>query len=183
MRTGCFLFTITCALYCAFWGLGYSPAALSCPTSSFRKLLTVILFFLTLVFGIISIFFIAQAISASSASKNILKFAVAAVLLYATLAITTKNFMHRIITTELVLIVFVTFGFLLAVSSLPAGSQDFVFFSSKKIAFYALIGVVFLISVMCYLFYYRVEQKTAFILGFVPLAGFGLTSLAISLLS
>ena len=91
---------------------------------------------------------------------------------YIILLFGTIVFLHRIVTTELLLIVGWT---MLEVAVANAAYAKESLNGSLLLLFLAVIGIASLISLILYLMYYNVKPSTGYILGMIPLITEGLT--------
>lgn len=163
-----------CAIfYCIFWGVSYNE------NTNAPVLVKIIFFTLTAIFGIASIAQYASGIkNAVYVNKSIsnLIILIVAVATYIILAFVTKIAFKRVITTELILIVFCTMGAFCVINSLYSAA---IFYKVSTIIFIILTVLIFMASLVCYIIYYKLNAQKAFIIGFIPLTLYGALSLII----
>ena len=103
------------------------------------------------------------------------RFAAGAVVAYIALAFVTSKFLHRPITTELVLFVAWTALELACITTLGAAA-GFTF--AKAVVLCVIVAVLFVVMLVTYVLYYNLAPLPSFVDGAVPLALVALFSIA-----
>ena len=97
----------------------------------------------------------------------------AGVLMYAMLLLITRTVFHRVVTTELILIVLWAVLEIAVINKLNAGG----FLSDKLFLLMAFVIIaVFITDIVLYVAYYRMEEMRAFYAAMVPLIAAAVTS-------
>lgn len=173
IRVGCVLFALCAIVYALFWGVAYNPQ------KSFPQVAKVALFFATFFVGVVAIAFLVSGVAKSEGAlvKVILAGGVA---LYFVALVVTKFAFQRIVTTELILIVIALMAEVAAMSALRSlgalGARRFV-------ALAILAGVMTAMELVCYTAYYRLDEKWAFVVGFVPLGAVAAVMAGVAILA
>ena len=167
------LMVICCAFYLIWWYRGFRPGVGLKRVSGINGVLLLI----TAIFGISGIAFSLQRIpEAVEARWDSMKIAVLGIVIYIVLLIITKYAFHRIVTSELILIVGWTTLELVILNRLYAAAS---LTEKGFIALCTVITAAFLISIVLYVAYYRMEEMMAFYAAMVPLVTEGLAMGAI----
>lgn len=160
---GQILLILCCAVYLVWWYRGFRPGI----TVSRIGGINGILLLITAAFGFAGIFFSLTPIAAErefliSQSSIVM----AGVVVYILLMLVTMGVFHRVVTTELVLIVGWTVLEAVVVNRLyAAGALS----GSGALVEGIVIAAAFLISIVLYVAYYRMEEMKAFYYAMVPL--------------
>ena len=86
--------------------------------------------------------------------------------MYVMLLLITRTVFHRVVTTELILIVLWAVLEIAVINKLNAGG----FLSDKRFIFMAIVIIaVFILDIVLYVAYYRMEEMKAFYAAMVPL--------------
>lgn len=157
LSIGSILFTLCAMSYSVFWAVSYGE-------KQFPLFIKVLTFTLTAVLGLISV------VSLASGGTFPRPLIIGGAASYALLALITF-LCGRPITTELILIVLCTTLFLGAFFGASA------YLGHVFIILSALDIIVFILSLIFYIIYYRLDKKMAFIVGFIPLGAFGALAL------
>ena len=126
-----------------------------------------ILLFITMAFGIAGVVFSLMQIPAVSEPKiNPVLIVASGIAAYVVLLVITRFLFHRIVTAELFLIVAWTMLEMTVINRLNAGS----FLAAGSFTVLCIvIAAAFLISMILYVAYYRMEEMKAFYAAMVPL--------------
>ena len=160
---GQILLILCCAVYLVWWYRGFRPGV----TVSRIGGINGILLLITAALGFAGIFFSLAPIAAErefliSQSSIVM----AGVVVYILLMLVTMGVFHRVVTTELVLIVGWTVLEAVVVNRLyAAGALS----GSGVLVEGLVIAAAFLISIVLYVAYYRMEEMKAFYYAMVPL--------------
>lgn len=160
---GQILLILCCAVYLVWWYRGFRPGV----TVSRIGGINGILLLITAALGFAGIFFSLTPIAAErefliSQSSIVM----AGVVVYILLMLVTMGVFHRVVTTELVLIVGWTVLEAVVVNRLyAAGALS----GSGVLVEGIVIAAAFLISIVLYVAYYRMEEMKAFYYAMVPL--------------
>ena len=161
---GQFLLIVCCMFYLIWWYRGYRPGTAVNRIGGLNGALLL----LTMAFGAAGVLLSLTRLQAVTEPKippaMIIPAGIAA---YAALFLITKVFFQRIVTTELFLIVAWTMLELAVINRLLTGGflTDLGF-----VILCIVIAVAFLISIVLYVAYYRMEELHAFYAAMVPLA-------------
>lgn len=167
---------ICCVIYLIWWSVVFRP--------EFRAPgpLAVILFLLTAGTGITGLILLISGIrNMPSVQPNLSNqvIMIAGICLYIILFFVSFIFMHRQVTTELLLII--GWGMLvLCEVNVMYGAGNFSL--QTVIISCILIGIVALISMICYLTYYNLKPMVAYVDGMVPLLLIGAVMLGLSVM-
>jgi len=161
--TGQIFLIICCIFYLIWWYRGYRPGI----TANRIGGMNGILLFVTMAFGIAGVVFSLMQIPAVSEPKIrpilIVAIGIAA---YVVLLIVTRFLFHRIVTTELFLIAAWTMLEMTVINRLNAGG----FLTAGGFTILCIvIAAAFVISMVLYVAYYRMEEMKAFYAAMVPL--------------
>lgn len=161
--TGQILLIICCVFYLIWWYRGYRPAISANRVGGMNGILLVI----TMAFGIAGVVFSLMQIPAVSEPKiNPVLIVVTGIIAYVVLLIITRFLFQRIVTAELFLIVAWTMLEMTVINRLNAGG----FLSAGGFAILCIIiAAAFVISMVLYVAYYRMEEMKAFYAAMVPL--------------
>lgn len=169
--TGNLLFAACCLVYLIWWSVAFRPG--------FTAPMAVkgFLFLVTAALGVAGLVKIIQGCQATDGGIRYIWIIAAGAAVYMLLLVLTNVFMHRQVTTELMLIVFWVCMEICACDALF--SAGFV----SRGAFVVLTLIVLiaaLVSMLCYLKYYDLEPMKAFYDGMVPLILFAVVMLGIA---
>lgn len=168
------LFVCSC-FYIIWWSLAFRPQTVA------PKGPSGLFFACTALFGVVAIFFLTAAVLSPIAEN--LSFSVPVILIagavsYIVLLIITGKIMDRPATSELFFIVLWVVLELAVVDILQAVGLEHSLLTYMLIG----IGLYFLLNMICYLQYYHLSERAAFITGMIPLGVGGIFSLAMSVL-
>lgn len=157
------LLILTCIFYLFFWYLGYRPG------TSVNRGQGVTGFFLLMIV-ISGIAGITLSLKATEATRQLaisqLFIIIGGIAAYIILMLITKYGFDRFVTTELFLIVGWT---MLEASILNRLAGSGILFGAKLICMIGVIAFAFVISMVLYVAYYRMEDMKAFYAAMVPL--------------
>ena len=163
------LLIICCIFYLIWWYLGFRPNT----TVNRMGGINGILLLLTAIFGISGISFsLMPTPETINTQYRQLLIVLAGIGVYFLLMFITSTVFHRIVTSELFLIVGWT---MLELSLLNRLSGSGFLTGSKLVAVYTVIVLAFIISMILYVTYYRMEEMKAFYSAMVPLITEGLS--------
>ena len=171
---GNILFVVCCLFYLAWWLLAFKPVG------AITGLKTGWLLIPAAGFGIWGVVQVFRGIFAKTPASLLLDgryILWGGVALYFILLFITITLFKRPATTELVLIV----GW--AMLALAEANTLFgfgLFSRARAVSFMVLIGIAAIISLACYVLYYRLDRRAGYIDGLVPLLLAGLTMAGIS---
>lgn len=161
--TGQILLILCCAVYIVWWYRGFRPGVHVSRAGGLNGILLLV----TAALGISGVIFSlmpAQSIREAVISQG--SIAIGGIVAYVVLLLVTKGVFHRIVTTELILIVGWTALEMAVVDRLySAGGIEA---GGLWVAILAIVAA-FLISIVLYVAYYRMEQMRAFYAAMVPL--------------
>ena len=161
--TGQILLILCCAVYLIWWYRGFRPGITVNRIGGVNGVLLLV----TASLGLSGVFFSLtpmQAIREPAVSRS--GIVIAGVASYFLLLLITKIVFHRVVTTELILIVGWTMLELAVADSLyAAGALS----GSSLLTVCAVLAAAFLISIVLYVAYYRMEEMKAFYAAMVPL--------------
>ncbi len=163
IKTGQLFLILCCIFYLIWWYRGYHPNNTVSRISGVNG----ILFLLTAAFGIAGLIFSLTPVD----TVNEPKFNASAILIsgfvgYVVLFLITRYGFHRMVTTELFLIVGWTMLEVSVINRLNAAGA----LSDKHFTVMCfVIAAAFLISMILYVAYYRMEEMRAFYAAMVPL--------------
>ncbi|MCR5789034.1 MAG: hypothetical protein K6G83_04020 [Lachnospiraceae bacterium] len=161
--SGQILLIICCLFYIAWWYRGFRPGVSVSRTGGINGLLLL----LTALTGIAGIVLSIRGISATAEHRvEPIVIVLAGVGAYILLLFVTKGVFHRIVTSELFLIVGWTMLEIIAVDSLSAAS---ILTDTGFLVMCAVIAVAFVTSMVLYVAYYRMEDMKAFYAAMIPL--------------
>lgn len=164
---GNLLLLLCCIFYLAWWVVTFRPNA----SVGSAGVWYIMVAFIT---GVAAIALLSWAISAlSNDSKSIPVWLIMvgiAVLFVALLLVTTMVF-QRIVTSEL-LIILVWTGLELSAISVLFGTGRFGVGIGVSLAI--LVGIATVVSLICYVLYYRLDENLSYWIGMVPLTSAGL---------
>ena len=161
--TGQILLIFCCIVYLVWWYRGFRPGVYVSRIGGMNGILLLITAGLGLAGGVLSLLPIPTVRDYWISPSSIAVIGVAA---YIVLLLVTDFLFHRMVTTELILIVgwtmlkLVVAGRLYAAGALENGSF---------LAVCMVIAAAFLISIVLYVAYYRMEEMKAFYAAMVPL--------------
>ena len=163
---GQILLILCCALYLVWWSVSYRPGISVSRVSGFRGLLLMITA-LCGVTGMVLSVAGANHLPGSSARKLSGTFIlISGVVLYFIMMLITTIVFHRIVTTELFLITGWGALELMAVSALNGAG---IFQNGAFLGMAAVIAAAWILSMVLYVLYYRMEAHRAFYAAMVPL--------------
>ena len=161
--TGQILLIVCCVFYLIWWYRGYRPGTAVSQIGGLNGVLLLI----TMAFGVSGVVFSLMPDPEVSESKlHLMAIMGAGVGAYILLLLVTKFVFHRIVTAELFLIVAWTTLEVLVINRLYAGG--FLTDSGLTILC-AVIAAAFVVSMVLYVAYYRMEEVKAFYAAMVPL--------------
>lgn len=172
---GNILLAVCCAFYLAWWLLTFRPGGAT------HGIKTGWLLIPAFIAGILTVILSIRGISTAAVSgflfpgKWILWGGLAAYFIL--LAITLFLF-NRPVTVELFLIVGWT---VLALSVVNALYGSWIFSRETSVVFLIVIGIAAVVSLLCYVYYYRLGSDAGYIAGMVPLLLMGAVSAALSI--
>ncbi len=160
---GQILLIICCVFYLIWWYRGYRPGV----SVSRIKGANGILLLITMALGILGVVFSLTRIEEISKPRiNPIAILIAGIVGYVVLLLITRFGFQRIVTAELFLIVGWTVLEMTVINRLTSGG--FLAFSGF-IILCIVIAAAFLISIVLYVAYYRMEEMKAFYAAMVPL--------------
>lgn len=161
--TGQILLILCCAVYLIWWYRGFRPGVIVSRVGGLNGVLLLI----TAALGLSGVFFSLtpmKAIREPVASQS--GIVIGGVAAYFILLLITKIVFHRVVTTELILIVGWTMLELTVADRLyAAGALS----GSSLLTVCAVLAAAFLISIVLYVAYYQMEEMKAFYAAMVPL--------------
>ena len=161
--TGQILLILCCVVYLDWWYRGFRPGVYvsrAGGVNGILLLITAALGMTGIIFSLMPVQYVAEPIFSQ---LSIIIFGIAAYILL--LAVTKWGF-HRIVTTELILIVGWTTLEMAVVNKLyAAGAMSY----GGLLLTLIVIAAAFLISIVLYVAYYRMEEMKAFYAAMVPL--------------
>jgi len=166
---GQILLIICCVFYILWWYRGYRPGV----TVSRVGGLNGMLLLMTAAFGLAGVVMSTGAIPEIYPAKiNPLYLIPAGALAYVMLLLITRLVFHRVVTTELILIVLWTVLELAVINKLNSGG----YLTDKLFLFMAIVIIaVFIADIILYVAYYRMEEMKAFYAAMVPLIAAAVT--------
>ena len=176
MIVGNYVLIGCCAVYLVWWSIAFNPRF--SPSLAPK----VILFLVTLALGIVSIVMIIGGITGAHTAPAIPNFAVCIVgiVVYIVLLFLSSKLFHRQVTTELILIVgWLVLQCCLINTLFASGALPL----EKALIACAVVFVMAIVGMVCYLWYYRLDEMPAFFIGMVPLILFALSMLTTNLLA
>lgn len=160
---GNLMLIICCGFYLAWWIIAFKPAGAVKGMSSGWLLLPAAVAGIGAIFVLINGFHKAEA--ERSLVSGVLLLAIG-VIAYVALLVITYLFMHRMVTTELLLIV----GWcILALSEVNVLYGIDIFALSGTISWFVVIIVSAAVSMVCYILYYGLDAVKGYIDGMIPL--------------
>ena len=160
---GNILLVICCAFYLAWWLIAFKPAGAVKGMSSGWLLLPAAVAGIGAIFVLI-LSFRHAAINRSLISGTLLL--VLGVIAYVALLAITGFFLHRMVTTELLLIV----GWcILALSEVNVLYGLELFSFSGAVLWFVMVIISAAVSMICYILYYGLDEVKGYIDGMVPL--------------
>ena len=174
--TGQLLMVICCIFYLIWWYMGYRPGVQVDRMQGANG----VLFMLIFVSGVAGLVFNFMPSAETSTTKYRQIFIVlGGIATYIIFMIITKYGFHRIVTTELFLIVGWT---MLELSILNRLSGSELLVGSRLVLMYCVIALAFAISMVLYVAYYRMDKMKAFYVAMVPLITEGLAMVILVLM-
>ena len=160
---GQMLLILCCIFYLIWWYRGFRPNVIVSRVGGVNGILLMI----TAVLGLAGIFISMTHIPAVTKPKIDSRVIVlGGIVLYIGLLLVTRLVFRRIVTTELILIVGWTVLELTVINRLSAAGY---LSEGKFFAMSIVIAIAFLISMVLYVAYYRMEEMKAFYAAMVPL--------------
>ena len=160
---GQMLLILCCIFYLIWWYRGFRPNVIVSRVGGVNGILLMI----TAVLGLAGIFISMTHISAVTKPKiDSSVIVMGGIVLYIGLLLVTRLVFRRIVTTELILIVGWTVLELTVINRLNAAGY---LSEGKFFAICIVIAIAFLISMVLYVAYYRMEEMKAFYAAMVPL--------------
>ncbi|MDY3916768.1 MAG: hypothetical protein SOZ01_08565 [Selenomonadaceae bacterium] len=152
---------VCCTVYLIWWCIAFRPGVASGGWLSGILLLTI------LVLAARGVTFDIRAVRALSGAVGVITYGLLAmVVAYLALLFITVKLFHRVPTTELLLIVF--WGVLETAVFISLRLAGFLTIEGLYIAL-IVIGVTTMVSLVCYVVYYRLDEWPAFYCGMLPL--------------
>ena len=160
---GQILMVICCIFYLIWWFLGYRPGTEVNRAAGVNG----VLLFLTAAFGIAGLVYSLMPSEDTSVCKyRQLFIVIGGIAAYIILLLITKYGFGRIVTAELFLIVGWT---MMELSILNRLSGSGLLVGARLVAMYVVIAIAFVISMVLYVAYYRMEDMKAFYAAMIPL--------------
>ena len=161
--TGQILLVLCCVFYLIWWYRGYRPGVVAERVGGINGILLLI----TAALGVAGLSFSLMRVPEISAPKiNPMGIVAAGIISYFALLMITRYGFHRIVTTELVLIVGWTMLEMTVINRLNAAG---ILMDRGFAVMCIVIAAAFLISMVLYVAYYRMEEMRAFYAAMVPL--------------
>ena len=160
---GCVMLAVCCAFYLIWWCTAFRPEKTPHPAAE------IILFIGAAASGIGALVWMIRGIRYTEVERKLVPGAtilVGGICVYIVLLIATGFFMHRQVTTELILIV--GWGVLecMCVNTLYGMGR---FSRGMSVAFFLIAVAAAAVSLVCYLEYYQLEKWKAYYDGMIPL--------------
>ena len=175
LYTGNILLMICCAFYLAWWMIAFKPSG------AIKGMASGWLLIPAAAAGIAAILAIVRGISGNDSGVALiptLRIVLTGVIAYVVLLVVTNLLLKRPVTTELLLIV----GWaVLAVAEVSALYGYRVFAAGQAWIFAAVVILMAVISMICYLFYYKLDEVAGYYDGIAPLAIVAAVMLAITI--
>ena len=174
MFIGNVLFIVCCAFYLAWWLIAFKPS------SAVNGMKTGWLLIPASISGLAGVILNVQTILAENPAKHLLpgRFLLwGGIVVYLILLAITVLLLKRPVTSELFLIV--GWG-MLALAEINALFGTGLFSHKLSGAFLLIISAVVVISLVCYILYYRLDERSGYIAGMIPLLLSALTMAGIS---
>lgn len=165
--TGNLLLLFCCIFYLAWWVVTFRPDSIGGSVGVFY----IVVAFIT---GVIAIVLMSSGISSLSQSSESIPvrfILLGAVALFIVLVLVTTLVFHRIVTSELIIIL-IWAALELAVITVLFGTGRFG--SGSAVTLAVLAGIATVVSLICYVLYYRLDEATSYWIGMVPLSTAGL---------
>lgn len=157
------LLIICCVFYLLWWYRGYRPGITAARLGGTNGLLLL----LTAAFGIAGVVFSLMPVQGTAEPRiDPALIVIVGIAGYAGLLLLTRFVFHRIVTTELFLIVGWTILELTVINRLNAAG---CLSAAGFFILCAVIAAAFIISIVLYVAYYRMEEMKAFYAAMVPL--------------
>ena len=151
------------AIYLVWWYRGYRPGVVVSRIGGANGALLLAMVML----GAVGIWLGLAPIPASSSPKiEPTSIAICALAAYIVLLLVTRFVFHRVVTTELILIVGWTALEVTVIVSLNAAG---ILSEGRFLAMCVVLALAFVVSVVLYVAYYRMEEMRAFYAAMVPL--------------
>ena len=166
---GQILLILCCAFYLIWWYRGYRPGVSADRIGGWNGVLLLI----TAALGVAGVLCSLGQIAQKTAPRlDPYRIAVFGVAVYVVLLLITRFVFHRIVTTELILIVGWTVLELTVINRLLAAEQ---LSEAGFTVMCAVIAAAFAISIILYVAYYRMDEMKAFYAAMVPLVTEGVS--------
>ena len=167
--TGQILLIICCIFYLIWWYLGYRPGTNVNRVDGVNG----ILLFITAFFGMAGVIYCLMPVEETSKTAyKQLFIVIGGIVGYIVLMLITKHIFDRVVTTELFLII----GWaMLELSLLNRLSGSGMMNGPKLVIMYVVTAAAFIVSMILYVAYYRMEAMRAFYAAMVPLVTEGLS--------
>lgn len=160
---GQILLILCCLFYLIWWYRGYRPGVTANRVGGINGILLMI----TAALGIAGLSFSLMRIQEMKEPKiSPMGIVIAGIISYFGLLLITRYAFHRIVTTELILIVGWTMLELTVINRLNAAD---ILYGRGFAVMCVVIAVAFLISMVLYVAYYRMEEMKAFYAAMIPL--------------
>lgn len=174
MRRGHALMAACCALYLAWWAIFFWPKVSGGSAHGVLRTIGIVAILGAVACGLLGATRICGGAAELAPTRVVVGCLVGAVILYLVLLGVTQRVFQRQPTTELVL--FVAWLGMEACCALALGGAGQTGVSAL-VAALAVVG--FVVSLVCYVLYYRLEPLPSFVDGCVPLALIGVVSVVI----
>ena len=175
MRQGHALMAACCALYLAWWAIFFWPKVSGGSAHGALRTIGIVAILGAVACGVFGAARICGGAAELAPTRVVVGCLVGAVVLYLVLLGITQRMFQRQPTTELVL--FVAWLGMEACCALALGGAG----QTGVAALVAMLAVVgFVVSLVCYVLYYRLEPLPSFVDGCVPLALIGVVSVVIA---
>jgi len=162
------LLLLFCSLfYLAWWAVTFRPDSIGGSVGVFY----IVAAFITGVIAIVLMSGGISSLSQSSESIPVRFILLGAVALFIVLVLVTTMAFHRIVTSELIIILFWA-ALELSVITVLFGTGRFS--SGSAVTLAVLVGIATVVSLICYVLYYRLDETTSYWVGMVPLSAAGL---------
>jgi hypothetical protein len=172
ITVGQILLIICCIFYLVFWSISYKPDQ----TVNRGAGLSGLFLLITAVCGITGVFFSVQGVNSITphvaAKLNGTLLIAGGVIAYILLLLITTRFFKRPVTTELLLIVSWMVLELTVISTLNAGGR------LSDLRFWIMLVIIeaaFILSMVLYVLYYRMEPMKAYYAAMIPLITEGIS--------
>ena len=174
--TGQVLLVLCCVVYLIWWYRGFRPGIDVNRVGGINGVLLLITAALGMAGIVMSLMPVREAAPLKVSPVTI---AAAGIIAYFALLFITRTWFHRVVTTELLLIVGWTVLEAVVITRLDAAG---LLGSSGFIVMCVVIAAAFLVSMVMYVAYYRMEEMKAFYAAMVPLVTEGISMVILILM-